>query len=160
MMLVLMVVIGALGVPQAKSPEAGYSWAIGSLLIISSFLYNCTMGPLTNTICSEIPSTLLRSKSLVLARWTYAVTTIVASILTSYQLTTSSWNWGAKTGFFWAGGCLISVVFAYLCVPETKDRTNAEMDILFERKVSLRRFSETPVDLVHDIGEKDEESRH
>jgi SP family general alpha glucoside:H+ symporter-like MFS transporter len=155
LMLVLMIIIGGVGVPQAVSTNTIYSWVIGITLIVSSFLYNAAMGPLTNTLCCEIPSTLLRSKSVVLARWTYIVTTIVAGTITPYQLNPTAWNWGAKTGFFWAGGCLISVVFAYFCVPETKDRTTAEMDILFERKTSMRGFARAEVNLVEAIGGKD-----
>jgi SP family general alpha glucoside:H+ symporter-like MFS transporter len=147
MMFVIMLLVGALGVPQARSDKPAYAWAIGSLLLVSSFLYNCSIGPLTNTLCSEIPSSILRSKSVVLARWSYAITTIVAGVLTPYQLNPTAWNWSAKTGFFWAGGCLISFIFAYFCVPEPKDRTTAELDIMFERKISARNFSKTPVDL-------------
>lgn len=154
-MLILMVIIGGLGVPQARSPNTSYSWAIGSILIISSFLYNATSGPLTNTLCAEIPSALLRSKVVVLARFTYAISTIIAGVLTPYQLNTSAWNWGAKTGFFWAGGCLISAIFAFFCVPETKDRTTAEIDILFARKVAPRHFSKANVDLVEAVAEKE-----
>ncbi|KAM5350806.1 hypothetical protein ACJ41O_007311 [Fusarium nematophilum] len=151
MMLILMVLIGAVGVPQAQSSNTAYSWAIGVFLIISSFLYNAAMGPLTNTLCCEIPSTLLRSKSIVLARWSYTITGIIANAITPYQLNPTAWNWGAKTGFFWAGGCLISAIFAYFCVPEPKGRTTAEMDILFEKRISPRRFSKTHVDLVEAI---------
>ncbi|KIN03386.1 hypothetical protein OIDMADRAFT_118647 [Oidiodendron maius Zn] len=151
LMLIIMVLVGALGIPQAESPKPAYAWAIGSLLLVSSFLYNCSIGPLTNTLCSEIPSAILRSKSIVLARWTYAVTTIVAGVLTPYQLNPTAWNWSAKTGFFWAGGCLISIVFTFFYVPEPKDRTTAELDILFEKKVPPRHFSKTSVDLAEDI---------
>ncbi|KAK0387056.1 hypothetical protein NLU13_5369 [Sarocladium strictum] len=158
-MLALMIIIGGLGVPQAHSSNTAYSWTIAVALIISSFLYNAGMGPLTNTICSEIPSSLLRSKTVVLARWTYTVLNIIAGTFTPYQLNPTAWNWGAKTGFFWAGGCLISVVFAFLCVPETKDRTAAEVDIMFERRVSPRRFAETKVDLVEAIGGEDTERK-
>ncbi|KAL6836790.1 general substrate transporter [Trichoderma sp. SZMC 28015] len=156
LMFIIMILVGALGVPQSRSPTPAFAWTIGSLLIVSSFLYNCSIGPLTNTLCSEIPSSLLRSKSVVLARWTYAVTTIIAGVLTPYQLNPTAWNWGAKTGLFWAGGCLISIIFTYFCVPEPKDRTTAELDILFERKVSPRHFSKTPVDLTEAIYGDDE----
>ncbi|RBR05637.1 hypothetical protein FVER53590_29955 [Fusarium verticillioides] len=151
LMLILMILIGGLGIPQSHSSDHSYSWAIASLLIVSSFLYNATMGPLTNAICSEVPSTLLCSKTVVLARWFYTVTSITAGVLTPYQLNPTAWNWGAKTGFFWAGGCLVSFIFAYFCVPETKDRTAAEVDILFNRKASLRSFSKTSVDLVQAV---------
>jgi SP family general alpha glucoside:H+ symporter-like MFS transporter len=159
-MLIIMILIGSLGVPQAQNPKSSYAWAIGSLLIISSFLYNCSIGPLTNTLCSEIPSALIRSKSIALARWSYAVTTIVAGVFTPYQLNPTAWNWEAKTGFFWAGGCVISVVFAYFMVPEPKDRTTAELDILFERKIPARHFAKTPVDIVQAIcGDDDDDEK-
>ena len=146
-MLVLMTIIGSLGVPQAHSENAGYAWAIGSCLIVSSFLYNCSIGPLTNTLCSETASALLRSKSLVLARWAYTLTNIVVGVLTPYMLNPTAWNWGAKTAFVWVVGCVVSLVFAFFCVPETKNRTTAEMDLLFERKTKPRAFASTSVDV-------------
>ncbi|KAL4874990.1 general substrate transporter [Aspergillus karnatakaensis] len=123
-MTLLLLLIGILGIPQATSSSPAYSNAIGALLIISSFLYNSGMGPLTNTLCSEIPSALLRSKSVVLARWTYSVSGVIAGTITPYQLDSTAW---------------------------TKGRTTVEMDLLFERGVSMRRFGETEVDLVEGI---------
>lgn len=150
-MFILMILIGSLGVPLSDSGDVAYAWAIGAILIVSSFLYNVASGSITNTICAEIPSTLLRSKSVVIARFTYSITSVIAGCLTPYQLNTTAWNWGAKTGFFWAGGCLFSVIFAYFCVPESKSRTTAEMDILFERGISARHFARTPVDIVEAV---------
>ncbi|UNI17019.1 hypothetical protein JDV02_003399 [Purpureocillium takamizusanense] len=155
LMLIIMVLVGGIGVAQARSTNPSYSWAIGTLIITSSFLYNCSIGPLTNTLCGELPSTLLRSKSVVLARWTYIVTHIVAGFLTPYQLNPTAWNWSAKTGFFWAGGCLISVVFTFFCVPEPRDRTPAELDILFETSVPPRYFSKTAVDVSATLFERE-----
>ncbi|KIW15794.1 hypothetical protein PV08_05844 [Exophiala spinifera] len=146
LMFFLMIVIGSLGVPQASHPASSYSWAIGAILIVSSFLYNCSIGPLTNTLCSEIPSALLRSKSIVLARWTYALTNIVVSVLNPYMLNTTAWNWSAKSAFFWAGWCAVAVAFAFFCVPETKHRSTAELDLLFDMKISPRKFHLTTVD--------------
>lgn len=143
-----MVLVGALGVPQAQSPTPAYAWGIGSLLVISSFVYFASVGPLTNTLCAEVPSALLRSKSVVLARWAYVITTIIAGVLTPYMLNPTAWNWSAKTGFFWAGGCLLCIIFAWVYVPETADRTTAEIDLLFEKKVPERHFGKTKVDFV------------
>jgi MFS transporter, SP family, general alpha glucoside:H+ symporter len=56
-------------------------------------------------------------------------------------------QWGAKTGFFYGGTCLVSLVFTYFCIPEPKGRTFAELDILFQRKTPARQFATTPVNI-------------
>lgn len=137
-MTAILAIIGGLGVGQDHSKDTSLPYAIGSLLIISSFLYNVAMGPLTNTLCASIPSSLLRSKSVALARWFYAVSGIVAGTIQPYMNNPTAWNWGAKSGFFWAGTCLLSTIFAYFYVPETKDLTTAEMDIFYEERLSTR----------------------
>lgn len=38
-------------------------------------------------------------------------------------------------------------MYTYFRVPEPKDRTFAELDLLFERKVSARNFAKTEVDV-------------
>ena len=58
----------------------------------------------------------------------------------------NSWNWGAKTGLFWAAFCLLFLVWAYFRLPEPKGRTFAELDVLFERRVSARNFAKTHVE--------------
>lgn len=57
----------------------------------------------------------------------------------------NDWNWGAKTGFFWAGACFLLFVWTYFRLPEPKDRTYGELDVLFEHKVSARKFKGTQV---------------
>ena len=59
----------------------------------------------------------------------------------------SAWGWGATSGWFWGGACLLGLIFTYICVPEPKGRTVAELDLLFERKVSARKFAQTSVQL-------------
>lgn len=50
------------------------------------------------------------------------------------------------TGFFYAGLTALLILFMYFMLPETKDRSYAELDVLFENKVSARRFHKTDVD--------------
>lgn len=58
----------------------------------------------------------------------------------------NEWNWGAKTGFFWAGACFLLTVWVYFRLPEPMGRTYGELDVLFENKVSARKFHKTRVD--------------
>lgn len=134
--------IGGLGIPKISTALA---WGIGGLLLFSVFIYDATVGPVAYSLVSEIPSSLLRSKSVVLARIAYNILNIINNTIVPYQLNPSAWNWGAKSGFFWAGSTLLALIFTYFCIPEPKDRTTVEMDLLFERNISARKFAKTQV---------------
>lgn len=139
---VIYFVLGGLGVPQSTS---NLSWGIASLLLASAFIAYIFMIPVIYAIVSEIPSSLLRSKSVAIARFFYAAVNVAANVLTPYQLNPSAWGWGARSGFFWGGSCFLGLLFTYFLVPEAKDKTIAELDLLFEKKVSARNFSKTQV---------------
>lgn len=58
----------------------------------------------------------------------------------------TAWNWGAKSGLFYAGTNLVCNIWCYFRLPETKDRTFGEIDLLFEHKVPARKWKSTKVD--------------
>lgn len=62
------------------------------------------------------------------------------------MLSATSWNWGAKAGFFYAGTNLLCLTWCWFRLPETKDRTFGEIDLLFENHVPARKFKYTKVD--------------
>ncbi|KIM93247.1 hypothetical protein OIDMADRAFT_138157 [Oidiodendron maius Zn] len=144
----IFLVVGVLGVPQGTSPTPALAWSIGGLLLASVFVSDMTVGPVSYSLVVEIPSSMRRSKSVVIARFTYAALNIVANVITPYQLNPSAWGWGAKSGFFWAGTCFLGLIFTYFWIPEPKDRTTAELDLLFEKKVPTRKFPKTQVLMV------------
>lgn len=143
-LLILLVVIGGLGF--ANPDLAGPSWAIGSLLLVYTFVYDMAVGPLCYTIVAEIPSTRLKSKTIVLARNFSNMIAIINNILMPRMLGVNAWNWGAKTGLFWGGFCVLILIWSFFRLPETKDRTYGELDLLFEHKVNARNFAATDVD--------------
>lgn len=142
-MLALLVIVGALGTSNNKN-VSGYG--AGSLLLIYTFLYDITVGPVCYSLVAEIPSTRLKIKTVVLARNFYNIGGIVNNILMPRFILVDQWNWGAKTGFFWAGACGLLLVWTYFRLPEPKDRTYGELDVLFEQKVPARKFAGTKVD--------------
>ncbi|KAK9235245.1 general substrate transporter [Lipomyces kononenkoae] len=152
---VLLLAIGIASVAAPASTRA--SWAIGSLLLVFIFVYDTTLGPVTYSLVSEIPSTRLRSKTIVCARNLYLLCSIINGVITPYMLNPTAWNWGAKTGFFWAGSCSLCLLWAYFRLPEPKGRTYGEIDDLFERRISARKFKETKTNLFgSEIDEYDE----
>lgn len=58
----------------------------------------------------------------------------------------TAWGWRGKTGFFWGGGALLTSIWAYWRLPETKGRTFEELDILFAKRVPARKFKSYQVD--------------
>lgn len=55
-------------------------------------------------------------------------------------------NLGGKVAFVFAGTTTLALVGTWLFMPETKDRSAAELDRLFEIKVSARKFRTTVIE--------------
>jgi SP family general alpha glucoside:H+ symporter-like MFS transporter len=146
----ILIIVGSL----SFSSETGAVWAIGAMLIVFTFVYDFTVGPVTYSLISELSSTRLKAKTIVLARAAYNASNIFVNVMTNYQLSSTDWNWGARTAFFWAGSCLLSVIWVFFRLPEPKDRTYAELDMLFEQRVPARKFAKTVVDPYEGVDEK------
>jgi SP family general alpha glucoside:H+ symporter-like MFS transporter len=140
----LLIIIGFLGI--ASDSNSAAQWAIGSMLLLFTFTYNCSVGPVCYALVAEMPSTRLRQKTVVLARNTYQIVGVITNVLTTRQLNPGAWNWGPFSAFFWAGTCFAMLVWTYFRLPEPKGRTYGELDVLFEMKVSARKFRTTNID--------------
>lgn len=140
-MIVLMLAIGFSGFAS----NTAASWAIGSLVLVYVFVYDATVGPVCYSLVTELSSTRLRNKTVVLARNCFNITGIIANTLTPHMLNPTSWNWGAKTALFWAGSCALCFAWSYFRLPEPRNRTFVEMDMLFENGISARKFASTDV---------------
>ncbi|RYP04401.1 hypothetical protein DL764_004495 [Monosporascus ibericus] len=128
-------------------PSTAEAWAAGTMVLLMSATANFSVGPVVYTIVSEMPSTRLRAKSIILARNAYNAINIAFVNVVSYrQINPAEWNWGPKSAFFWAGINALFWVYLFFRLPETKGRTYAELDILFKNKVPARRFAKTRIE--------------
>ncbi|KAB8069595.1 sugar transporter [Aspergillus leporis] len=152
-MVIILLAIGCTAFAGRENTAA--QWGIGSMLLVYTFVYDSTVGPVCYSLVSELSSTRLRAKSVVLARNTYNMASIVTNIVTPRMLNPSAWNWGAKSGFFWGGTCLACAVWTYFRLPEPKGRTYAELDILFQQGISARNFKHISVNTLD--GDVDEQ---
>jgi SP family general alpha glucoside:H+ symporter-like MFS transporter len=138
----LMITIGGSGFGHST----GASWVAGSLLIVYTFVYDLTVGPVCHSLVAEIPSTILKIKTVVLARNFYNIACVINYIIVPDMLGSQAWNWAAKSGLSWAGACVLLFIWTYFRLPERKGGTYGELDVLFEHRISARKFCSTTVD--------------
>jgi SP family general alpha glucoside:H+ symporter-like MFS transporter len=79
----------------------------------------CGLVQVCYTIVAETCSSRLRAKTIVIGRIVYNLTGIFSNSVTPRMLSTTQWNWGAKSALFYAGTnilCLTwwSVLFVQL----------------------------------------------
>ncbi|CAI4283944.1 maltose permease [Saccharomyces cerevisiae YJM789] len=139
---IMFFIIGGLGCSDTHGAKMGS----GALLMVVAFFYNLGIAPVVFCLVSEIPSSRLRTKTIILARNAYNVIQVVVTVLIMYQLNSEKWNWGAKSGFFWGGFCLATLAWAVVDLPETAGRTFIEINELFRLGVPARKFKSTKVD--------------
>lgn len=158
--------IGGLGWASGKHSQL----AVGILLVISTLINMITIGPACYPIVAETPSGRLRYKTIVIGRFVYNLTGIFSNSVTPRMISAQckssrsiyvkamskvgpkltrtsliAWNWGAKTGLFYAGTNLLCNIWCWFRLPETKDRTFGEIDLLFDNHVHARKFKYTKV---------------
>ena len=114
---------------------------MAALLITFIFVFDTTVGPITYCLIAEIPSTRLRVKTVVLARVAYNISGTITNILIQRMLNPSAWNWKGRTFFFCAVTCGACLVYCFFRLPETRGLGFHELDILFEKGASARKFS-------------------
>ncbi|KAK7409302.1 hypothetical protein QQX98_008542 [Neonectria punicea] len=134
--------IGGLGWSDSKDAYL----AVGLLFVVSTLCNMITIGPDCYPIVAETPSGRLRYKTIVIGRFVYNLTAIFNNAVTPRMISASGWGWGAKTGLFYAGTNLLCFIWCWFRLPETKDRTFGEIDILFDNRVPARKFKDTKVD--------------
>ncbi|GLI79897.1 hypothetical protein PoHVEF18_008239 [Penicillium ochrochloron] len=137
-----LIAIGGLGWASGTQSQL----AVGILLVISTLVNMITIGPVCYPIVAETPSGRLRYKTITIGRFVYNLTGIFQNSVTPHMISSTSWNWGAKTALFYAGTNLLCNLWCWFRLPETKDRTFGEIDLLFANNVPARKFRTTRVE--------------
>ncbi|KAF3938796.1 hypothetical protein ABW19_dt0203088 [Dactylella cylindrospora] len=143
---IMLLVIGCLHfVPDSSANSAAY--ATGGLMLGWATIYQLTVGTVCYSLVGEIPSRRLLIKTVALGRCAYIVVNIICSVLTPYMINPTAWDWEKLTAFFWAGICFCSIIYTFFRVPEPTGKSFAELDLLFEKKISARSFATTNLDV-------------
>ncbi|KAK9242915.1 hypothetical protein V1506DRAFT_494758 [Lipomyces tetrasporus] len=142
-MAMILFIIGILNVWTSNN-SVGMSQAV--LTLVWTFVFQLSAGQLGWALPAEIGSTRLRQKTVCLARNAYYLVSLGLGTLQPYFMNPTKWNLKGYTGFVWGGTALLTFVWAYFRLPETKGRSYEEIDILFAKGVPARKFKTYQVD--------------
>lgn len=172
---VLQFIIAFLQLAPSYNQNRSFSYAQVSLLIIAGAVFNLSIGPLTYSILTEVPSMKLRSKAIGISIATDAVCGIITNFVTPYLVNPGAANSKGLVDFLYGGISVFTFIWSVFRLPETKHRTFEEIDYLyvldcdmyfkanvltsrhrFENKVRTRDFKGYVIDeevLKHDLEE-------
>ncbi|EGW32148.1 maltose permease [Spathaspora passalidarum NRRL Y-27907] len=143
--------IGVLAKPAETN--GAVKWAQAALTMLWVSTYALTIGPLAFTITAETSATRIRSQSVCLARNAYNLVSLISQIVEPYLINPGSANLKGLTAFVWFATAFPTLIWSFFRLPETKDRTYAELDILFERRVPAREFAAYQIDVADIVQE-------
>ena len=109
-------------------------------LLVWNFTFDWSVGPVAYAIFCEVSATRVRSKTIAVATAIQAIVGIIMTVAIPYLINPDEANLRGKLGFFFGGLSLPCLVWCYFRVPEMKDRTYEELDLMFERNVPTRQF--------------------
>ncbi|KPM42486.1 hypothetical protein AK830_g4031 [Neonectria ditissima] len=128
-----------MGIAGSVNTGAATTAAVG-FYTMYNFFYNVGVGSTVYTIAGEIPTSVLRTKTLAIALSASAALNTMWSFVAPYMFNPGFGNLKAKIGFVFGAFMLIFAVLAYFFVPETRMRTYEELDELFMNHVPTRQF--------------------
>ncbi|RSH94186.1 hypothetical protein EHS25_003989 [Saitozyma podzolica] len=139
-MIVCDLLIGGLGIPTITP---GLGSGLITLSSIWMFAYQTSLGPIGWTALVEISTPVLRAKTASIATILQSFSGVLFNYTVPLMLSDQYAGWGAKIGFFFGGLSIAYWLACYTSFPETKNRTYAELDELFERGIPPRLFHKT-----------------
>ncbi|KAI5359228.1 putative major facilitator, sugar transporter, major facilitator superfamily [Septoria linicola] len=145
------VLLFALGVAASIGQGTNASnLAQASLGLIVSVFFTLGPAPASWVIIGETSAIRLRPLTTGMGRATYYIVEIPCIFLASYMLNPTGGNLGGKCGYVWGGTALVCLVIAYFGLPEMKNRSYREIDIMFKRRIPARQWKKTVIDVNDD----------
>lgn len=139
-MSILLVLDVAAGGLAFKIEVPSYAIGVAACSFMFNFFWGASFYSLSNVMPSEIPTVKLRSYTMsytiAWAQTTAVITTIVVPLLTAAD----GAGLGAKMYLVFAGCMLGVIVFVYFLLPETRNRTFAEIDEMYDAKIPMWKW--------------------
>ncbi|KAK5127324.1 hypothetical protein LTR85_006663 [Meristemomyces frigidus] len=141
-LVVIVLLVGVLDVvPGYGTTNTGVVWAQCSMMVIYNFFYDLTIGPLCFVFLAEVSSAKLRDKTIAIATTVNALINVACAVGIPYAINPDQGNLRGKLAFVFFGASIPCLVWCFLGLPETKGRTFEELDIMFQRRVAVNKFT-------------------
>ncbi|KIW78278.1 hypothetical protein Z517_08113 [Fonsecaea pedrosoi CBS 271.37] len=144
-MLVMALILYVIGVLNIWSSLVFIAFTQALLTLVWTIVFQLSVGQLGWSLPGEVSSTRLRTKTICLARNAYYLVGFIGGVVQPYMMNPQALNWSGYTGLFWGTTAMLTWVWAWYRLPETKDRTYEELDILFAKRIDARDFESTNV---------------
>ncbi|KAI1125005.1 MFS transporter [Nemania abortiva] len=119
------------------------SVAAGQVVVAFNGLFTffyVAYAPFAWLLGGEYPNSALRGYCFGIATALNFLGNFLGTLTAPYFINPASLGWGPKYGYIWFASNVVVAVFAYLFLPETRDRTLEEIHEMFENKVPARKF--------------------
>ena len=144
-MLVMASILYTIGILTVWTDHLFIAMTQALLTLVWTITFQLSVGQLGWSIPAEVGSTRLRTKTICLARNAYYLVGFIGGAVQPYMLNPESLNWRGYTGLFWGTTAILTFVWAWYRLPETKGRTYEELDLLFAQGIDARKFASTDV---------------
>ena len=140
-----MLIIGIMGFVATRKEVAV---PVAAFMIITNLCFKLSLGPSCYTVVGEMSANRVRAQTIVIGRAIYVCGQIVSNQLNPRMLndTGDAWNWGPRAGIFYFGFDVLWFAWTWFFLPETKNRSFADIDYLFQSKTPARKFTTAAVD--------------
>ncbi|TVY77275.1 General alpha-glucoside permease [Fusarium oxysporum f. sp. cubense] len=128
-----------MGISGSVNTTAAVTASVG-FYTMYNFFYNVGVGSTVYTLAGEIPTSVLRTKTLAISISISSAVNTMWSFVAPYMFNPGYGNLKAKIGFVYGAFMVIFAVMAFFFVPETRMRSYEELDELFMNKVPTRQF--------------------
>ncbi|KAF5689903.1 maltose permease [Fusarium circinatum] len=133
LLLICMGISGSIDTTAAVTASVGF-------YTMYNFFYNVGVGSTVYTLAGEVPTSVLRTKTLAISISISSAVNTMWSFVAPYMFNPGYGNLKAKIGFVYGAFMVIFAVLAFFFVPETRMRSYEELDELFMNKVPTRQF--------------------
>ncbi|KEF58701.1 uncharacterized protein A1O9_06627 [Exophiala aquamarina CBS 119918] len=135
------------GLGTASHPGFKIKSGIVATMVVFNFGYSFGWAPAAHILSAEVPNTRARDMTYRTASVLNIATQCAVATSMPYLLNAPYANLGSKVGFIFGSVAAVSLVFAYLSVPDCAGRSLEDIDWLFENHIPATKFRAAQIDL-------------